>query len=177
MWIWLYYIEHVNVCLFVCIHQHADTYKVFIYSHYLIQLFDWHLKRFSVRFELDSPFSWFCCRMVWVPWRRSDCLGLEVDMECGTEGFQENESNLGNCGRFHLLEDTSKMQRILYIGCDRSTCDHPEMIAKIKTWYLIRLEVFCQTPKKALKCARFEAFLGKKASVGLNRSFSMEDGR
>ena len=47
--------------------------------------------------------------------------------------FQENESNLGNCGRFHLLEDTSKMQRILYIGCDRSTCDHPEMIAKIKT--------------------------------------------
>ena len=54
------------------------------------------------------------------------------------------------------------MQRILYIGCDRSTCDHPEMIAKIKTWYLIRLEVFCQTPKKALKCARFEAFWERK---------------
>ena len=74
-------------CLFVCIHQHADTYKVFIYSHYLIQLSDSHLKQFSVRFESDSPFSWFCCRMVWVPWRRSDCLGLEVDRECGTEGF------------------------------------------------------------------------------------------
>ena len=48
------------------------------------------------------------------------------------------------------------MKGILYIGYDRSTCDHPEMIAKIKKWCLIRLEI-CQTPKKAYS-ARFEAF-------------------
>ena len=80
-----------------------------------------------------------------------------------------------------IVEDSiySKIRRkwrgfYIYIGYDSSTCDHPEMITKIKKGCLIRLKI-CQTQKKAYS-ARFEAF-GKKASVGLNRSFSMEDGR
>lgn len=79
--------------------------------------------------------------------------------------FQENESSLGNCGRFHLLED-------IYVENAEDSIYWMWQIYMWSSWddyqdkkvMPNKIEVFCQThvrPKKGLTCT-FWSFLERK---------------